>query len=430
MRICVFGLWHSGCVTAACLARLGFDVQGLDPDKENVVRLQKGRAPLYEPGLDDLIQEGVASGHLSFSGEPAAALADAEALWVAFDTPIDENDAGDAGFIERHILAIAPQLKNGTKVVISSQVPVGFTRKIRERMQKAHPDKQLFFAYAPENLRLGRAIKLFLEPDRIVVGTLPQERQGFLQIFSAISTRLEWMGVESAEMTKHAINGFLAASVSFANEIAAVCEHVGADAKEVERGLKSEERIGPKAYLSPGAAFAGGTLARDILFLSETGVRHGLPMHLIRAVKESNDFHKAWVQRKCLETLGDLRGKQVAVLGLTYRPDTDTLRRSYSIELCLWLNRKKAKVKAFDPSIKELPNRLKGPISLARSPKEAIQGADGVVLATEWPIFLTFDKEVIDELSGKVIIDPNGFIEKQVSAGKDIRYVSVGRASL
>ncbi len=426
-NICVFGLWHLGCVTAACLAELGFKVTGLDFDKENIGNLQKSKAPLSEPGLDDLIRKGLKSSNLSFSNEPVAALNNTDALWVAFDTPIDDNDAADVGFIERSLLSVAKCLNSRTRIIISSQVPVGFTRKIKEAIKTAYPDKEFYFAYVPENLRLGKAIKLFLDPDRIIIGTLREEKEKFLPILSAISTKLEWMSVESAEMVKHAINAFLATSVSFANEIAEICERAGADAKEVERGLRAEERIGPKAYISPGAAFSGGTLARDIVFLSESGKKYDLPMYLVKAVKESNDFHRGWVQRKCLEILGDLTGKRVAVLGLTYKPNTDTLRRSSSIELCNWLKEKGANVKAFDPGIKQLPDSLKGVISVNKSVRDAVLSVDCVIVMTEWPVFRELDRETIDEISGKIVIDPNGFIEKQLSGCKNIKYVAVGR---
>lgn len=425
MNICVFGLWHLGCVTAVCLAKLGFNVKGLDLAKGNISNLQKSKAPLFEPGLNDLINEGLKNSNLSFSYELAVALNNIDVLWVAFDTPVDDNDVADIGSIERSLLSAIKWLNSGTRIIISSQVPVGFTRKIKEAIKRASPEKKFYFAYAPENLRLGKAIKLFLDPDRIIIGTMPEEKEKFLPLFSVISTKLEWMSIESAEMVKHAINAFLATSISFANEIAEVCERVGANAKEVERGLKTEERIGPKAYLSPGVAFSGGTLARDIIFLSESAKKFNLPVYLIKAVKESNDYHRCWVQRKCLEIFGDLAGKQVAVLGLTYKPGTDTLRRSFSVELCNWFKEKGAKIKAFDPSIKQLPSSLKG-VSIKNSIKYAVRGADCVIVATEWPAFQELDRETINEFSGKVVIDPNGFIEKQLTGCKNIEYIAVG----
>lgn len=427
MKICVFGLWHLGSVTAGCLCKLGFEVSGLDSDENRVANLNEGKAPLYEPGLDDLIKAGLDSGRLCFSTDASAALGDADVLWIAFDTPVDEDDVADVDFVEKNIRPASPLLKDGAVVIISSQVPVGFTRRMREESEREPTEKKLHFGYSPENLRLGKAIERFLEPDRIVVGTLPEEKDLFSPVFSAISDRVEWMCIESAEMTKHAINAFLATSICFANEIAVICEQVGADAQEVERGLKTEERIGPRAYVGPGAAFSGGTLARDVMSLSEIGGEYGLQLHLIKSVKASNDFHKGWVKRKCVELLGYLEGKKAAVLGLTYRPDTDTLRRSLSVELCGWLHENGVCVKAYDPGVKELPDELGGIISLGESVKAIVSDADCVIVATEWREFRELDGETIEGMSGKIVIDPNGFLEQQLGSVSNINYVVVGR---
>src|SRR5262249_19142379 len=220
-------------------------------------------------------------------------------------------------------------LRDGAIVLVSSQLPVGSTARL------AAMAPRLRFACSPENLRLGKAIEVFTKPDRVIVGVRDMETRILLaQLFAPITSQLEWMTIESAEMTKHAINAFLAVSVTFANELASVCERVGADAKEVERGLKTESRIGPKAYLAPGAAFAGGTLARDVAFLTELGARHGLVLPLLGGVRPSNDAHQQWARRRLEDRLGSLAGATVAVWGLTYKPGTDTLRRSAAIELC------------------------------------------------------------------------------------------------
>lgn len=338
MKICVFGLWHLGSVISASLAKLGHTVVGLDLDSKVIENFRNSGAPVSEPGLNELIYEGVAKERLSFNQNPEIVLKDAEVLWIAFDTPVDERDNADVPYIEKQFNAIAKFIQNGTLIIISSQVPVGFTQYLQNHFHAQYPGKTVFFAYSPENLRLGKALKTFLKPDRIVIGVHPEEKEIFLPVFSSISDRLEWMSIESAEMTKHAINAFLATSVCFANEMATLCECVGANAKEVERGLKTEERIGPKAYLSPGTAFSGGTLARDIRFLQKLGEENRLPVYLINSIPISNDFHKTWIQRKCLETMGDLKGKAISVWGLTYKPGTNTLRRSLSVELCAWLN--------------------------------------------------------------------------------------------
>jgi UDPglucose 6-dehydrogenase len=428
MNICVFGLWHLGSVTSAGLAKLGHTVVGLDFNNEVIGNLQKGHAPVSEPGLNELIHETLKTKLLRFTHDPRVALPDADVLWIAFDTPVDEQDNADITSIEKNFDNIAPFIHDRMKIIISSQVPVGFTRYLQNQFYKKQLGKKVYFAYSPENLRLGKALKTFLEPDRIIIGIHPEEKELFLPVFTSISDRLEWMSIESAEMTKHAINAFLATSICFANEVATLCECTGANAKDVERGLKTEERIGPGAYLTPGIAFSGGTLARDVLFLQNMGKKNLLPMYLINAVLESNDDHKKWIQRKCLETLGELEGKHVAVLGLTYKPGTNTLRRSLSVELCRWLKDQGAEVTAFDPAIQELPHELHTTISLSTDITRSVENADCIIIATEWPDFQKIKKEIVTTMRGKIIIDPNGFMEGTLGNIHSMRYFAVGRS--
>jgi len=428
MKICVFGLWHLGLVISAGLAKLGYTVVGLDFNNEVIRNLQNTHAPVSEPGLNELIHDTLERKSLSFTHDPSVALPDADVLWITFDTPVDEQDNADISYIEKNFDKIAPFIHEGMKIIISSQVPVGFTRNLKKQFYKKHFGKKVYFAYSPENLRLGKALKTFLEPDRIIIGIHPEEKEQFLPVFTSISDRLEWMSIESAEMTKHAINAFLATSICFANEVATLCECTGANAKEVERGLKTEERIGPKAYLNPGNAFSGGTLARDVLFLQNIGKENLLPMHLINSVLESNDYHKKWIQRKCLETMGDLNGKHIAVLGLTYKPGTNTLRRSLSVELCRWLKDQGAEVTAFDPAIQELPQKLHTIISLSSDIACSVENADCIIIATEWPDFQKIKKEIITTMRGKIIIDPNGFIKGTLGNIQHMRYFAVGRS--
>jgi UDPglucose 6-dehydrogenase len=263
----------------------------------------------------------------------------------------------------------------------------------------------------------------------VVIGVRTERsRQVFTELLAPFTNQIEWMSVESAEMTKHALNAFLATSVTFINEVAALCEQVGADAKEVERGLKSETRIGPKAYLGPGGAFAGGTLARDIAFLTKLGLQYQLPIHLVSAVRASNDAHKGWPRRRLLQLLGDLKGKQIAVWGLTYKPGTDTLRRSSAIELCQWLLEKGASVHAHDPAVRNLPESYAA-ISLCASPIEAAQNADALVIATEWPEYRSISMEnIISVMHTPIVLDANRFLAASLEAISEITYVAVGRA--
>ena len=245
-----------------------------------------------------------------------------------------------------------------------------------------------------------------------------------------MTDRLEWMSVESAEMTKHALNAFLATSVVFINEIATLCEEVGADAKEVERGLKTDARIGPRAYLSPGSAFSGGTLARDIMFLTRIGSEYNRPTRCLSAVRESNEAHKGWTRRKLEALFGTIRGRRVAVWGLTYKPGTDTLRRSASVELCQWLMSQGAEVQAHDPAVKVLPADLAKGMMLHSTPLAAAEGAGVLVVATEWPDFRSVSSETLVPVMGApVVIDPSRFLLTTLGSDPRIRYFTIGKAS-
>lgn len=430
MNVCVFGLWHLGTVTAACLAASGHQVVGLDFDAATVASLQSGAPPLFEPGLEELIKDGIAAGRLRFTADPAAAVPNAELVWVTYDTPVDADDQADTAFVHRCIEAIMGDLAPGALMIISSQLPVGSTRQIEAHYAAAWPDKPVTFACSPENLRLGNAISVFMQPDRVIAGVRSDtDRQRIGELLRPFTERIEWMTVESAEMTKHAINAFLALSITYINEVAVLCEVVGADAKEVERGLKSESRIGPRAYLSPGGPFAGGTLARDITYLTAIGVSHDLPTTLLSAVRKSNDLHKAWVQRKLHDVLGDLRGITVALWGLTYKPGTDTLRRSSAVELCGWLAGQGAHVVAHDPVVHALPDDLAGHIHLQSNPLAAVTDAHALVVATEWPDYQAISAaDIVGAMALPVVIDANRFLFKTLGSNARIRYAAVGKA--
>lgn len=422
VNVCVYGLWHLGSVTAACLAKGGHHVIGLDEDAATIERLRAGHAPLFEPGLDELIREGIDAARLRFTTDAEEAVRDAAVVWIAFDTPVDEDDRADVEFVTSRIEAVARQAKSGALIVVSSQLPVGSIRALEQRIGR----HDLTFASLPENLRLGKAIEVFTNPDRVIAGSRDESaRRVVTELLAPFTDCIEWMSVESAEMTKHALNAFLATSVAFINEIAVLCEQSGADAKEVERGLKSESRIGPRAYLSPGAAFAGGTLARDIAFLSELGASAGRAPALIASVKTSNDVHKQWTRRKLLSLFGELRGRRIAVWGLTYKPGTDTLRRSSAVELCQWLVAEGATVRAHDPAVKSLPDELT--IELCASAADAARDADAVVVATEWPEYRSLQPDMQSSVA-MTVVDPNRFLRESFDR-PGVRYVTIGKGA-
>jgi UDPglucose 6-dehydrogenase len=425
MNVTVFGLWHLGCVTAACVSAAGNRVVGLDPEQGTIDDLRAGKPPIAEPGLADIISSESKAGRLSFTRDASRAVQDAEIVWVAFDTPVNDRDEADVNFVRRQIDQVGPHLRPGTIVLISSQVPTGFTRELR----RAPWAGKLHFAYSPENLRLGKAIEVFRHPERVILGVSDESIKSKLaELFAPFSTQIEWMSIESAEMTKHAINAFLATSVTFANELARLCEAVGADAKEVERGLKSEGRIGPKAYLSPGGAFAGGTLARDLRFLTQFGRQFGVDTPLFEGVIAGNERHKDWTRDKVRQLMHGITGPTVAVLGLTYKPGTDTLRRSTSIELCQWMHDRGYRIKAHDPAIKQLPEDLRSLMTLSTSPAEVLKDADLAVIATEWPEYrsLTADR-FVSTMRRPSVIDPNWFLAGALSDAMSVHYITTGR---
>ena len=426
MRVCVLGLWHLGTVTAACLAD-HFDVVGWNPDAAIVRRLSEGTLPIAEPGLAELVGAGLASNRLSFATDLATAVQSADVTWVTFDTPVDENDVADVEFVERHIVECFQHLGDDSVLLISSQVPVGTCARLEASLRECTQPSSVQLAYSPENLRLRVAIERFRNPDRVVLGIRdPSARSRLAELFAPFSQALEWMSMESAEMAKHAVNAFLATSISFTNELASLCEVVGADARDVERALRSELRIGRQAYVSAGAAFAGGTLARDVRFLTRLGDDTEIPALLFHAVSASNDAHKDWPRRKLRELLPTIKDAHIAVLGLTYKPGTDTLRRSASLELCGWLLERGAHVLAYDPAVRELPLQLSA-VRMCTSPEDALAGADAAVLATEWPMFRSLTAETfVGTMRNAVVGDPNRFLGADVQDDDRIRYAAVG----
>jgi UDPglucose 6-dehydrogenase len=422
MNVTVLGLWHLGCVTAACGAR-HFQMVGLDFDEANIAKLNSGQAPLFEPGLNELIAARLAAKKLSFTTDPKIACARADVLWLCYDTPVNEDDESDVDFVLANLRRALPHLPKGALVLISAQLPVGTCRQLEAEFPQFH------FAYSPENLRLGKAIDAFEKAERVVVGIRNDAKKPLLgKLFAPFTAQILFMRTESAEMVKHALNSFLALSITFINEIARLGEHVGADAKEVSAGLKSEPRIGPRAYLGPGGPFAGGTLARDVVALTKLAAAKNEKISVIPAIKQSNDLHRGWALRRLQSRLGDLRGKKIAVLGLTYTPNTDTLRRSAAVELCRNLLAAGADVHAFDPAVKQLPAEL-AKVRMAAQINDVVKGADAAVVCTEWPEFRGADwSKMAPAMRQRIFVDANRFLEKELKNVADVEHLSVGRA--
>jgi UDPglucose 6-dehydrogenase len=439
MNVAVLGLWHLGAVTAAGAAAAGHDVAAWDPDAGVVARLARAEPPVAEPGLPELVAAGLASGKLRIAENLRAAVADATVVWITFDTPVDDEDRADVGYVVGQIAAALEFVRADAVILVSSQVPVGTARQLESECARRRAGSAISFACSPENLRLGKAIAVFTAPDRVVIGArTPQARDVLAALWAPITDRIEWMSVESAEMTKHAVNAFLATSVTFINELAAVAERYGADAREVERGLKTERRIGPSAYLSPGGAFAGGTLARDVNFVRDLADRIGLETPFFDGIVVSNDAHRGWARRRLVHELGPIAGKTIAVWGLTYKPGTDTLRRSEAITLCRFLIAGNARIAVHDPAVRELPEDLRGQCRRADDPIDAARGADALVVATEWPAYRAVDADALaaamparlilaEAMPTRLILDANRFLGPVVGADRRFRLLSVGQ---
>lgn len=409
MTVCVYGLWHLGLVTTAGLLQAGHSVIGLDTF--DLRELNKGHIPFYEKGIEEVLQSGLKYNILSFTNDREVALKDSDTIWVTFDTPVDEHDIADVKYIEIRIMQIASYIQDNTKLIISSQVPVGFTEKIEKMLLSRYPDKKIYIAYSPENLQLGNALERFTSPDRIIIGIHPEEQYKFESLFKTISKNLIWMTISSAEVTKHAINAYLAMSVCFANEIAQICDSVGALSGEVETGLKSDNRIGQKAYVRPGDAYSGGTLARDVNSLDAITFRSPvIPSPLISSINDSNNAHKDWIHTNISERMNNiLSDKTIMIFGLTYKENTSTLRRSGPLELCEWLHKQGASIYAHDPYIvsdKGLPEYINFVDDLNDTPANC----DCVIILKDpHPLISASTLEMM--IGNSVIIDPNGYLQ-------------------
>jgi UDPglucose 6-dehydrogenase len=332
-------------------------------------------------------------------------------VWICHDTPVDEEDRADTDAVFRQVAMLFPHLKNGAVVLVSAQLPVGSVAALERSFASEAARPTVSFACSPENLRLGKAIEVFQNPGRIIMGARDERARAVLEpLLTKFCHNIIWMSVESAEMVKHGLNSFLAMSVTFANELATVCEQVGADAAEVEKGLKSDPRIGPGAYVRPGPAFAGGTLARDVQFLRGLAKEKDLSLPVIEGIIESNRHHGEWAYRQLSRTLNPLSGRTIGVLGLAYKPGTSALRRSPSVDLIRTLLKNGVSVRAFDPHVSSLPDELK-PVRLCADAHSAASGADALVVGNESPEFRALSAdELAGGMKGRVVIDAGRFL--------------------
>lgn len=407
LSIGVLGLWHLGLVVSVCLAKSGYKVFGFDLDKRNVDKLNSAKSPVYEPNLNQQIKKYL-NKNLYFSSDPRWAIKNKTYIFVTLDIPVNDNDEVDLSSLNTLFDLIVEYASKGTSVVILSQAPIGTTRALIKRLRR------LKVIYFPENLRLGNAIKDFLNPSRIVLGSDGQEEvEQFLKDFPIFKCKILKMSVESAEMVKHALNSYLATCISFSSELSDLSEKSGANMLDVVKALKTDKRVSPFAPINPGLGFAGGTLGRDIQSLRKLARNKKYKSKLLNAVYSVNQDRLPMLISKIHSIYPSLKGKSIGILGLTYKPNTNTLRRSMSLELINKLKGKDCKIKAFDPAaeknIKQFPF-----IKISTSIKSFFENLDMVILMTDWPEFKNIDPKTVGNLMNeKIIIDTKNFLDKQ-----------------
>ena len=429
-HIVVIGCWHQGVVGSACLADLGYDVLGADHDGKRVATLNSGKAPLFEPGLDELLQKMVKSGRLKFTSDVANSVKGRRDVLIMFDTPVDANDQSDLSEIFATAAEIAPNLENDSVLFVTAQVPVGTCDKIAAIVREKNPSLKFGIAYSPENLRLGQAIDRFVDPALPVIGADDARTLDRVEQILAPLKVMKWerVNLRTAEMAKHALNAFLATSVTFANELGNICDEVGADGKRLAEVLRLEERIGRKAMLFPGLGFSGGTLARDMQTLRGLGDKFGLDTLMLDGIWESNKIQNRLVIRKLKKALGKLENVPVTVLGLTYKPDTSTLRRSVSLEIIGDMLAAKMKVSAHDPKADRAEVAGHKEFRFFEDVYDALKGAQAAVLITGWAEYKKLDfKRVKKTMARPVIIDVNNMLDADKLQSLGFTYLDIGR---
>ncbi len=433
LTIGVIGLWHLGEIYSAGLAELGHAVIGVDEDAARVEKLNAGIPPLPEPNLEALLSKHLQAKRLRYATEYAS-LKECSVVWLTIDTPVKDNDEVDLSSVFMAVDSAIPHLQDNVVFVVSSQLPVGTSEKIISRIGEARPELSFDYVYTPENLRLGEAVKCFLDPARVIVGASSERAvETMRHIFATLPHPAEIISMKpaSAEMGKHALNAFLATEISFANDLADIAERVGADMLEVTRVLKSDPRIGPKAYLDAGVSFSGGTLNRDVKILTNLAREHSIQPSVIESIYLKNEARKGLIASKLFQDLGYLQGKTVALFGLTYKPGTKTLRRSYPLEVARELLGKGASVRLYDPVADEHEIGISG-VVFSNNAYEAASGSDAIVVLTTWAEFkdLDFKRLGTQAKSGAIFFDTSNFLVSK--EGKIIEagfvYKGVGRA--
>ncbi len=430
----MIGGGYVGLVSAACFAEFGIEVTVVEADAGRLAALRQGRIPIYEPGLDRLVGENVHAGRLSFGDNLATAVAGAEAVFIAVGTPTRRGDGhADLSYIYAAAEQVARALTGYAVIVTKSTVPVGTGRRVERIIRDLRPDLDFDVASNPEFLREGSAIGDFMRPDRVVIGTGSERaREVLAQLYRPlylIETPIVFTAIETAELTKYAANGFLAMKVTFINEIADLCERIGADVHDVARGIGLDGRIGRK-FLHPGPGFGGSCFPKDTLALMRTAQEAGAPSRLIEAVVSVNDARKASMAARIIAACGgSVRGKTVAVLGLTYKPETDDMRDAPSVPILHRLAEDGAMLRAYDPAgMDQARPLLPAGVQYCRDAQDALEGADALVLLTEWNEFRALAPSRLCELiRGRIVVDLRNVYDPAAMRHAGITYHSIGR---
>ena len=433
MRIAMIGAGYVGLVSGACFSEFGVDVVCVDKDARKVASLREGRIPIFEPGLERLVQSNVRAGRLSFVTDISEAVPGADAVFIAVGTPSRRGDGhADLTYVYDAAREIAGALTGPAVIVTKSTVPVGTGREVARIVRETRPDADFDVVSNPEFLREGSAINDFMRPDRIVIGAeSDRARETMRQLYRPlylIETPIVFTGLETAELIKYAANSFLAAKITFINEVADLCERVGADVHDVARGIGLDGRIGRK-FLHPGPGYGGSCFPKDTLALVRTAQKAGAPLRLIETVVAVNDARKeAMASRIAAACGGSVEGKIVAALGLTFKPNTDDMRDAPSLAILPMLVQQGARVRAFDPEGMDEARPLLPDVEFCRDAYDAMTGADAVVVLTEWNEFRALDPARMKKLlRHPVMVDLRNIYDPAAMQAAGIDYSCVGR---
>jgi len=433
--IAVIGTGYVGLVTGACLADFGNDVVCVDIDEKKIQTLNDGKIPIYEPGLDKIVKRNGSEGRLRFSTDLPAAIRSSRAIFIAVGTPPKPDGSADLRYVEEVARTIA-RFMNGPKLVVTkSTVPIGTGRMIEKILNEAGNGAHGSVASNPEFLREGSAIEDFMKPDRVVIGAADQESIELMREIYAPLHSLEIpfvvTNVESAELIKYASNGFLATKISFINEIAVLCELLGGDVQDVARGIGLDSRIGSK-FLQAGPGFGGSCFPKDTSAVADIARRYGYEFEIVEAVLRVNASIKQRMLEKVIDAFhGDVKGKTVAILGLAFKPETDDMRDSPTIPLIEGLQKGGATVRAYDPQAMENAGKIFRDVVFCHDAYETAEGADALVIATEWNEFRALKLERIRQLlRHPLIVDLRNVYDPQRMKSEGFGYVSVGRARI